>query len=959
MTLQPCPRCGAPLADDGQCPRCLLRLGLELPPRAAAGEGGPATTPHAASRRPEPLPLDEVARRFPQLEIKELIGQGGMGVVYRARQARLGRDVALKLLPPEQSSDPAFAERFLREARAMARLAHPNIVAVHDFGESDGLCWLLMDFVDGVNLRQALRAGSLTPQKALAIVPQMCDALQYAHDEGVVHRDIKPENVLLDRQGRVRIADFGLAKLVGPQDVTLTGDAQVFGTPHYMAPEQLEGARDVDHRADIYSLGVVFYEMLTGRLPLGRFEPPSRRVSIDVRLDDVVLHALEQQPERRYQHAAEVKTDVESVARGGEPLARFDLGGATAGALSGMRADAGAEGDGGSRVALRPVLAGALLLGSVGVLLVAVWRRLGAREETGSIWLGLAAAVAIAGGWWAGRALARRHPRRAPTGGDAVAVAAGESAAGPSRLAVGVACMALLGGLCVADWSIAGGLSSLRNLAPEARVGLALDVGLGLLPGIALLAIGALALKGRAGGLGEASCRWPDLLAGALGFAALFCFLEASAGSGDGLTDDRLLVTGALLGVQAGVLGSLRMSLRARRAREPARSDPSVSVHTGPGEFVAQVDVVRALPGWLKRLGESRLWAVWVLVAMLIWFACAWIWAGRLAPRGAGGLVAGALLLGCSAWWWLRILVRCAPELERALASESPGTRALRQLAAALLLLGGLAAVGLVLLERWEHGTFMYVSPSRSQAEFADPDLARLAQALGELTAFADAPPAHVVRLGGALTRFARPALDVPGAVAVLALALLAGAYAVAAFRPQFARRWKAGWAPVVLGPTFLLAGLGVAALYVDVSHEAEWFPPLEEVSGVERMSLAPDLAQGELRRSLEQQGYLVWLAQQADLLPAPGAAPLAHEWLLFAEPTDPLQRWELAGVGPRRTRPHLVLRVLGDPAGGECVVAWDAGRVREWGAETDTWRSFVDHILEPLRRLQAPADGG
>jgi len=322
-----CSRCGAPLpVGGGECPRCLLRLGLELPPRDPGG-GSAATgrtaapDPAAPPRRPVALPLDEVARRFPQLEIKALLGQGGMGVVYHARQPRLARDVALKLLPPEQSSDPSFAERFLREARAMARLAHPNIVAVHDFGETDGLCWLLMDYVDGVNLRQALRAGALPPEKALAIVPQMCDALQYAHDEGVVHRDIKPENVLVDRQGRVKIADFGLAKLVGPQDVTLTDDHQVFGTPHYMAPEQMEAARDVDHRADIFSLGVVFYEMLTGRLPVGRFEPPSRRVKVDVRLDDVVLHALEHEPERRYQHASEVKTDVESVVAGKEPKA--------------------------------------------------------------------------------------------------------------------------------------------------------------------------------------------------------------------------------------------------------------------------------------------------------------------------------------------------------------------------------------------------------------------------------------------------------------------------------------------------------------------------------------------------------------------------------------------------------------------------------------------------------------
>ncbi len=402
-----CSRCGAPLAADGvECPRCLLRLGLELPPRDPGGPSAPAPETAAPRGRPVALPLDEVARRFPQLEIKALVGQGGMGVVYRARQPRLGRDVALKLLPPEQSRDPTFAERFLREARAMARLAHPNIVAVHDFGETDGLCWLLMDFVDGVNLRQALRDGALPPAKALAIVPQMCDALQYAHDEGVVHRDIKPENVLVDRLGRVKIADFGLAKLMGREDVTLTGEQQVFGTPHYMAPEQMEAARDVDHRADIFSLGVVFYEMLTGRLPVGRFEPPSRRVAVDVRLDDVVLHALEHEPERRYQHAAEVKTDVESVVAGREPAAARAAGSLLGDlerldedllAATGLRGASKGPLGFAAEVKPGPLIVGGLQATWVGVSMIlwpiAAWRLAGEAATLGAE--GLAAGVAL------------------------------------------------------------------------------------------------------------------------------------------------------------------------------------------------------------------------------------------------------------------------------------------------------------------------------------------------------------------------------------------------------------------------------------------------------------------------------------------------------------------------------------------------------------------------------------
>ncbi len=269
-----------------------------------------------------PPSVHDIAQLFPQLEIIELIGQGGMGAVYKAKQPGLDRLVALKILPPRPGNDPGFADRFTREARALARLSHPNIVAVFDFGQAGGLHYFIMEYVDGPNLRQVEQAGKLSPREALKIIPQICEALQFAHDEGIVHRDIKPENVLLDKKGRVKIADFGLAKLLGrePQDFRLTGTKDVMGTPHYMAPEQVEHPQAVDHRADIYSLGVVFYEMLTGELPLGRFAPPSSRthdVRIDVRLDEVVLRTLEREPERRYQQASQVKTAVETIAAEG------------------------------------------------------------------------------------------------------------------------------------------------------------------------------------------------------------------------------------------------------------------------------------------------------------------------------------------------------------------------------------------------------------------------------------------------------------------------------------------------------------------------------------------------------------------------------------------------------------------------------------------------------------------
>ncbi|MEZ0276387.1 MAG: serine/threonine-protein kinase, partial [Roseimicrobium sp.] len=243
------------------------------------------------------------------------------------------RIAALKILPQALASDPGWVERFHREARALARLNHPNIVQVFDFGEAasvDGrhpLPYLCMEFVDGVNLRQAMQAGTLTAREALAIVPKLCDALQYAHEQGVLHRDLKPENILMDDAGRVKIADFGLAKFVhgkeeGQPSMMLTQTGMHMGTAAYMAPEQIEHPQDVDHRADIYSLGVVFYEMLTGGLPLGRFPAPSESSGVDPRLDGVVFRTLEKHREKRYQSAGEVKTGLEHASTSPAPVPR-------------------------------------------------------------------------------------------------------------------------------------------------------------------------------------------------------------------------------------------------------------------------------------------------------------------------------------------------------------------------------------------------------------------------------------------------------------------------------------------------------------------------------------------------------------------------------------------------------------------------------------------------------------
>ncbi|MEO7298030.1 MAG: serine/threonine-protein kinase [Verrucomicrobiota bacterium] len=386
-----CPQCGTPLpanAPAGLCPRCVMAMNMATETEFT-GEFGPHGT---KILKTAPTP-EEIAVKFPQLEILGLIGRGGMGAVYKARQKELDRIVALKILPPGIGETPGFAERFTREAKALAKLNHPNIVTLYEFGVAAGVSpavepgfqpsgksvansergesseassnpianpggrmppstsgqrpdatkifYFLMEFVDGVNLRQLLETGRVAPREALAIVPQICDALQFAHDHGIVHRDIKPENILMDRRGRVKVADFGLAKIVGAdatafgvppsgdsiganpdrlkaelQTSDLTEAGKVMGTPNYMAPEQKDRPLEVDHRADIYALGVVFYQMLTGELPGKPIIPPSsntRGIHIDVRLDEIVLRALEKKPELRYQQVSEVKTCVENI----------------------------------------------------------------------------------------------------------------------------------------------------------------------------------------------------------------------------------------------------------------------------------------------------------------------------------------------------------------------------------------------------------------------------------------------------------------------------------------------------------------------------------------------------------------------------------------------------------------------------------------------------------------------
>jgi predicted Ser/Thr protein kinase len=248
----------------------------------------------------------------PDLELHGCLGRGGMGIVFRARQVRLDRIVAVKLMAPQLAADAEFAERFEREARALARLDHPGVVRVHEFGEAAGVYYLVMEYVDGTNLRE-LMAEDLTANAASEIIGQLCEALAYAHARGVVHRDIKPENVLLERGGRVKVADFGLAKLQQERgEAHAMRTRRIVGTPQYMAPEQMGDPGAVDHRADIFAIGVVFYEMLTGQLPVGRFPAPSELGHGDARLDEIVLRSLESNRDKRFQAASEINDALAS-----------------------------------------------------------------------------------------------------------------------------------------------------------------------------------------------------------------------------------------------------------------------------------------------------------------------------------------------------------------------------------------------------------------------------------------------------------------------------------------------------------------------------------------------------------------------------------------------------------------------------------------------------------------------
>ena len=268
-------------------------------------------------------------------ELVDQLGFGGMAEVFRAKDLRLGRDVAVKVLRADLARDPSFQSRFRREAQAAASLSHPAIVAVFDTGEDGGVPYIVMELVEGRTLRDIIQTeGRLAPERAIDVVAYVCEALEYSHQAGIVHRDIKPGNVMVTNTGDVKVMDFGIARAVTASQATMTQTAAVMGTAQYLSPEQARGEH-VDARSDIYSTGCLLYELLCGRPPfLGdspvavayqhvreEAPPPSRYADVvGPDLDAIVLTAIAKSPAHRYQSAADMRDDLDR-ARRGEPVA--------------------------------------------------------------------------------------------------------------------------------------------------------------------------------------------------------------------------------------------------------------------------------------------------------------------------------------------------------------------------------------------------------------------------------------------------------------------------------------------------------------------------------------------------------------------------------------------------------------------------------------------------------------
>jgi len=254
---------------------------------------------------------------LPQYQFEKLLGRGGMGAVYKALQVSLDRPVAIKVLPSDliDNADANFLERFKNEARTMAKLNHPSIVNVYDFGETrTGLLYFVMEFIDGTDVLQMIASqGRLPEEYALSITAHVCDALAYAHKNGVIHRDIKPANILINMEGAVKVADFGLAKANDPNQSGITKTNMAMGTPDFVAPEAFVPGVPLDGRADLYAIGVMLYQMLAGEIPRGIWTMPGMKVGTDPRFDVIIGKAMQTDREARYQTAADLRRDLDTI----------------------------------------------------------------------------------------------------------------------------------------------------------------------------------------------------------------------------------------------------------------------------------------------------------------------------------------------------------------------------------------------------------------------------------------------------------------------------------------------------------------------------------------------------------------------------------------------------------------------------------------------------------------------
>lgn len=347
---QPCSLCGHPVPIAGiavgariPCPSCSCVIQVE----ASGGQrvygefaqgntevgAAPGGAQGAATPAPPGLPTEKASAPgsspIPGYLVLEELGRGGMAVVFKARQISLDRTVALKIMAKRLASDPDFVKRFEREAKALAALNHPNIVSIFDRGQSGDKIFFVMEFVEGKSLRDLVKesGGRLPQERTIRLMIQVAEALGYVHKRGTIHRDIKPENVLVTAGDVVKVTDFGLAAMADPSgSANLTQANMMMGTLNYMPPEQRTDAKSVDHRADIYSYGVMLYELLTGSVPLGKWEPASTLVpGLDPRLDDVIGMCIKNNRAERYQSIDEARGVLKETLDGPAPVVELNI----------------------------------------------------------------------------------------------------------------------------------------------------------------------------------------------------------------------------------------------------------------------------------------------------------------------------------------------------------------------------------------------------------------------------------------------------------------------------------------------------------------------------------------------------------------------------------------------------------------------------------------------------------